>query len=570
MACSLTSARFDGCVDPADEEKEEFEEFCPIELVEGGEGAIFDIPDSGDFLGFAGDGGEGCEFFPNFTVISDTSQGVGVACDSFFGEGGEGGNDTIEVDETLVIEGCEGSFCDTLATRMTGIYISGVFGETVDGGEGGEDCTGDEGTVEVWTGVESSSLFSWSAPSTEGGEGGSACEVEGEQTIFVPFADIGDGGGGPGLLATSIEVSVDSQSDSEADSEPGVYVLGTEDCDGGELSEDGRCAVEVFPPESRFTGPGGEPEPSIEVIAAAEVVIDPVPGFPLRIQDPRPACGPAGVDGTIANTALPIDTVTVFSPAGLTSPGLPLYVDPATPGAIFTISAKACGVPRANDGGSPDAEGATVDRDSGDTDWTPFIDVIAIEAGFDPVADTTEFRSSDLDFEFSGTDFYECNVAAVELGTADRNQPFLEINARPDEIKYVSGVSTPVIDPVGRDIMVGCGGSKRGISRRWSYLAYNVIHAPGVDFVSETAEEISTLSQSTARLRSCIDPGFYARDLQPRVARISRNYDIFARYVTRSTRIAERYLSRAEDGISDLIGDLSSRRDGVRCMLEHI
>jgi hypothetical protein len=508
-------------------------------------------------------------------TVESTEEGVGILC----GPGSSAiGDASLEAGEALVIDVCDtdGGSCASASIISKGVYLSGVNAVTVEDNPeafGSDTCESDFGEIEVFFPGGSSDSYFWSAPQ-EFSEGGEGCVIDGEQTIFVPFPFIGTD------EIERIEVRVEELLDPNAG---GVFVLATEDCSGGTVTFQGACEINLY--EGVETFENGD----LRVVAPPEAVIELVDGFPIRVRDTRPICQQGADPGSVGPALLPVDgslAAGAYKPGPgtdapeLIPPGLlPLTVSTHTGHGmpVFTLDDKTCGIPRTNANAgastSEDPEGVPIARATetpvddpvNGAYWTPFFDVVAIRADFDPRADTTEFISSDLD---AGDQEYSCQEAALGFstpGTADEDQPLFQINARPDEIKYVAGIGSPIVDPVGRDIMNDCG-SKRAISRRWSYLAYNVIHAPEVDFVAETADEINTLVESVARLTACLDPVFYATEVQPSVARGSRYYGIFERYRSRSTRIAERYLDRAEDAFRDALFNVQdSSGDFLTC-----
>ena len=440
--------------------------YLSFEGAEGGEGACFYTP-----VPTEGVDGIGVECRTNGDRIADDEFLAMLVFDADGGEGGEGG---------------EGSVASS--TAMKGIYLNGLTSFAGDG------ClTGTAGTVHVELDIGAPLDIGWTSDSTPGGGGG--CAAPNPHAIFVDF-------GGTREVA-SIEVSVDFGG--------GVYAAGIEladvspdTCSGAGENNTGCEIVLVDDPLL-----GGD----LRAIIADPSLTGSIgvsDGFPIRVRDDRDACQ---WDAEASDMPEPLIMDGFFNVDGIDGVEVSLVVSANTPGSedFFTISAKGCGVPRATFDGPP------VDRDEEDS--APYIDIIAMETDIFPVAGVLGFESDGL----NDSD-YKCEPL---IANRDLDQPFLEINARADESKYLSNVPpmgvSGAIDPVGRDIMVGCG-SKRGEARAYSFVAWNLIHAEQTNMHAELSAEIAVLEQTVARALICVDPIFASRNLRwPRYIR--RTYD---------------------------------------------
>jgi hypothetical protein len=477
-------------------------EFRCTEGGEGGSSCPLDVNDQIGFGGAAkyldfegGEGGEGACFFS--PALTEGVDGIGFECrlngdriasdefvriDVFDADGGEGG------------EGGEGGVASS--TAMEGIYLNGLTSFAGDG------CIADTaGTllVELETGPPLN--IGWSSDDTPGGGGG--CAEPGPHAIFVDFGGTRD--------VTAIEVSVNFG--------PGVYAAGIELADvspdtcSGVGSNNTDCEIELV--EEPVTG--GD----LRAIIADPGLIGSIgvsEGFPIRVRDDRDACQWNATAGDIVEP-LVFDGSSYSVNGGALEPLTLVVSDNSTTTGVddyFTISAKGCGVLRLN-GSGPNYLGDPVPRGTAGAD--SFFDIIAIESDITPVAGVLGFESDGLN-----ASPYKCEPLIADR---DLDQPFLEINARPDETKYLAGVppngSPGIIDPVGRDIMVGCG-SKRGSSKSFSYVAWNLTHALATDMYAEIDAELAVLEDTVATALRCVDPAFASRQLRwPRYIR--RSYD---------------------------------------------
>jgi len=434
---------------------------------------------------------------------TNTTEGIGVDCAS--GSSLEG----MEDGESLDISVLDSQGELQSSTPMTGIYLNGLENR----GDDGCYSVANGRVIVQYDGDQSGdgATFLWSADASDDITE-FVCDTPNPHAIFVGFDDT--------LNVRSMEIVVDNFTSSpEGDGvfladmdlviEPGNNV--NQQCfDEGE----GTCEIILVPDGGPVVGNDLKTLIKDSSLMGNVALLD---GFPVRVRDDRAQCqkGASGLhdlDDSDVDDVLIFNGVNLYNVNGVDGVPLELVVSDNSPGTNnwFTVSAKACGVPRA------EWDGDVVPRSA--SEWSPYIDIVAIESDIDPVASILEFEAAGLD----GSD-YQCESDPANV---TRNQPFFEINARDHEMKYLKGTSTApgVIDDIGRDIMTGCG-SKRSVSRRFSFLAWNLIHAPQADLQAEIGSELQTLIDTATRTASCVTPSFYYQQLAAYPIYAQRYYD---------------------------------------------
>lgn len=478
------------------------------------------VPDANKYLEFEAYNYQPTCYSP---IVTNTTEGVGVDCPS------GSLSDGMENEESLGIYVLDSQGELQSSTPMTGIYLNGLENRDDDGcysvaeGRVIVQYDGDEGGE--------GATFSWSADSSDNITE-FECDVENPHAIFVGFDDT--------LDVSSMEIVVDNYTSTPAGN--GVFLAGmdlvieqsnnvNQQCfDDGE----GTCEIVLVPADGPVVGNDLRTLIRDTSLEGNVAILD---GFPVRVRDDRAHCqkdagGSFDLNDGDINDVLIFNGVNLYNVNGVDSVPLELVVSDNSPGTNnwFTVSAKGCGVPRAT------WDGAVVSRSA--SDWSPYIDIVAIESDIDPVASILEFEASGLD----GSDYQcESNPNNVSL-----NQPFFEINARDDEIKYLTGTSTApgIINEIGRDIMTGCG-SKRSVSRRFSFLAWNLIHAPQVNLQEEIGAEIQTLIDTATRTASCVTPSFYNQHLKAYPIYAQRYFDYGVLFSASNQARSELFFQRA-------------------------
>ena len=492
---------------------------CPLE----NNTQVF-IPDSNTYLDFeAWDNSSVCSSYSPI-LPTDTIDGIGVQCSGDLYPG-------METDQELFINVYSSQSESESSVPMTGIYLDGLENRDDDGCY---SVTSGSVFVQYKTGFEESEgaegfqSFDWEADNTPGD--GDVCDAPNPHAIFVDFEDT--------LDVAYINVSVDYYAGASGS---GIYLAGMElvpeqdnvnqECfDEGE----GTCEIVLVPEGGPVVGNDLRALITDSSLMGNVELLD---GFPVRVRDDRAHCqkDAAGsfdlADGDIDDVLI-FNGVNLYNVNGVDGVPLELVVSDNSPGTNnwFTVSAKGCGVPRAQ------WDGAAVSRSA--SEWSPYIDIVAIESDIDPVASVLEFEASGLD----GSD-YQCESNPNEVSL---NQPFFEINARDNEIKYLAGTSTApgMINEVGRDIMTECG-SKRSASRRFSFLAWNLIHAPQTNLQAEIGAELQTLIDTATRTASCVTPSFYYQQLAAYPIYAQRYYNYGVQFSTSNQARSELFFLRA-------------------------
>lgn len=493
---------------------EDYPSICPLD-----NGDQASIPNSDKYLQFdAQDNQSVCSYSP---LVTNTDEGVGVDCP--LGSAYEG----MEAGQGLQINVLEpGPAPLQSSTPITGIYLDGMENRDDDGcysvtnGRLIVQHIGSEG-------VETETFF-WSADTGNG----IICDEPNPHAIFVDFEDT--------LDVAAMELLVDNSPSSETN---GIFLAGMDlVTEQGNINQacfdagNGTCEIILVPDGGPVVGNDLKTLIRDTSLMGNVGLLD---GFPVRVRDDRVHCqkgatGSFNLDDGDVDDVLIFNGVNLFNVNGVDGVPLELVVSDNSPGTDnwFTVSAKSCGVPRA------EWDGEVVARSA--SEWSPYLDIVAIESDIDPVASVLEFEAAGLD----GSD-YQCET---DPNLITRNQPFFEINARNDEVKYLAGTATApgIIDEVGRDIMTGCG-SKRSVSRRFSFLAWNLIHAPQANLQSEIGAELQTLIDTATRTASCVTPSFYYQQLAAYPIYAQRYFDYGVLFSATSQARSKLYFLRAAD-----------------------